>query len=69
MIVYLFNTENILKYKEEIKLVKSQFAEPSDVIAEHENMLQVLYKANKISKVIIVHKRSPFTSLRINYIL
>ena len=69
----LSQTEHLaLKYKEEIKLVKSQFAEPSDVIAEDENMLQVLYKATKISKVnasvLIVGENGTGKEIIANYI-
>lgn len=48
----LSQTEHLaLKYKEQINIVKSQLAEPSNVIAEDEKMLDVLYNAVKIAKV------------------
>lgn len=48
----LSHTEQLaMKYKEEIKLVKSQFDDPGDIIAEDENMLGMLYTANKVAKL------------------
>lgn len=48
----LSHTEQLaLKYKEEVNLIKSQFNDPGDIIAEDENTLNLLYNANKIAKV------------------